>query len=136
MKTIQLASALLTSATLAFSILPAFGQTQPKTGLPDLSNPNNPLAACKTINVGTIDRSQTQSAIIGTLDISPIKNTNGNLVDVKTTQKDIQPVIGHDCDGIANAISKVETNREDNETYRHVADRKAEVELIKNLMSW
>lgn len=134
MKAIKIASSFLTVATLSLSILPAFADS--KTNLPDLSNTENPLAACKTINVGTADHTKTQSTSVGTLDSSLTKSSNGVLVGVSTTQKDIQPVIGHDCDGIADSISRVETNREDNKTYRHVADRKAEVELLKNFISW
>lgn len=135
MKAIKIASSFLTSATLFLSILPAFADTPAKTNLPDLSNTENPLAACKTINVGTADHTKTQSTSFGTLDSFLTDSSSGVLVGV-STQKDIQPVIGHDCDGIADSISRVETNREDNKTDRYIVDRQAEVQLLKNFMSW
>ncbi|BAZ40329.1 hypothetical protein NIES4101_62900 [Calothrix sp. NIES-4101] len=143
MKTFTFASCLIVAATLTCSVLPAFADTKSKTNLPDLSSTDNPLAVCKTINVGTVDRSKIESTTISAIDsvtdinawIKPSVN-QGTSIASTTNQKDVQPVIGHDCDGIADSISKVEMNREDNKTIREVSKSKAEIEILKSLMGW
>jgi hypothetical protein len=140
MKTLKTASYLIATTTLVFSMLPAFADTKTKTNLPDLSSKDNPLAVCKTINVGTVDRSRIESTTIGAIDtvtdINGWRNPSANQGATSTNQKDVQPVIGHDCDGIAESISKVEMNREDNKTIREVSKSKAEIEMLKNLIGW
>ncbi|BAZ40326.1 hypothetical protein NIES4101_62870 [Calothrix sp. NIES-4101] len=50
---------------------------------------------------------------------------------------------GKDCDRVIESVSKVDMNKEDNATARHIADQKAEVErqkarteMMKDLLKW
>lgn len=118
MKLLKLSAYLMTSAAVLASVLPANADTN----LPDLSNNDNPLAVCKKIKLG----SETKNIQVG------LENGENQQL-VYSVSKD---QIGHDCDGIAEEIARVEMNRADNETFLNISKKKANVEFLKVLFSW
>ncbi len=131
MKLIKLSISLLSLTTLFAAFSPAQAGHSHKSNMPDLSNVEDVLSVCKTINVGTEEHTFSQSSQ------NALSNTSiDQSASTSIKQSDSKGQIGHDCDGIADSISKVETNRANNDTLRYIANKKAESELIKNLTSW